>query len=78
MYVPKGVVHGFTNVGTNPGTLLFVETPAGPLEQFMEAIGEPVDDASKPPQGEADMEKILAAAERTNGIEFVAPGQAGY
>jgi mannose-6-phosphate isomerase-like protein (cupin superfamily) len=78
VYVPKGIVHGFTNVGTTPATLLFVETPAGPLEDFMEAIGDRVEDASRPPDGEPDMGQILAAAERTGGIQFVTPGEAGY
>ena len=76
VHVPRGLVHGFTNVDTTPGTLLFVETPAGPLEEFMEAIGEPVADTASAPAGEPDMEKIVDAANRTNGIEFVATEQA--
>jgi mannose-6-phosphate isomerase-like protein (cupin superfamily) len=76
VYVPKGLVHAFGNHGTQPGRLLFVETPAGPLEQWLAEIGDPVTDPSSPPQGAPDMEKLAAAAQRTGGIEFVE--QAGY
>ena len=32
----------FTNTGTANGRLLFVETPAGRLERWLDEIGEPV------------------------------------
>jgi mannose-6-phosphate isomerase-like protein (cupin superfamily) len=70
VYVPRTTVHAFTNTGTQKGKLLFIETPAGPLEQFLEEAGEPVSDPSSPPQGPPDMDKLLAGAQRTGGIEF--------
>jgi hypothetical protein len=60
-------VHAFTNTGTQKGKLLFIETPAGPLEQFLEEAGEPVSDPSSPPVGEPDMDKLLAGAQRSGG-----------
>jgi quercetin dioxygenase-like cupin family protein len=78
VFVPKGTVHAFTNIGAESGTLLFIETPSGALEEFMDAIGEPIDDPAVPPQGAPDMDKIVAAAERTGGIDFAVPVAAGY
>ena len=77
VYVPRTTVHAFTNTGTQKGKLLFIETPAGPLEQFVEEAGEPVSDPSSPPEGELDLDKLQASAQRTGGIEFVAPSEEG-
>ena len=65
----------FTNTGTDKGKLLFINTPAGPLEQFLVEFGEPVSDPSSPPEGEPDMDKLQASAQRTGGIEFVVPSE---
>jgi mannose-6-phosphate isomerase-like protein (cupin superfamily) len=70
VYVPRTTVHAFTNTGTQKGKLLFINTPAGPLEQFLVEFGEPVSDPSSPPEGEPDMDKLQASAQRTGGIEF--------
>ncbi len=75
VYVPHGLVHAFTNVGTEAGRILFIETPAGPLEQWLTEVGEPATDRSgPPPSGRPAMDTLLAAAERTGGIEFVQSG----
>jgi mannose-6-phosphate isomerase-like protein (cupin superfamily) len=70
VYVPRTTVHAFTNTGTQKGKILFINTPAGPLEQFLVEFGEPVSDPSSPPEGEPDMDKLQASAQRTGGIEF--------
>jgi mannose-6-phosphate isomerase-like protein (cupin superfamily) len=70
VYVPRTTVHAFTNTGKEKGKLLFINTPAGPLEQFLVEFGEPVSDPSSPPEGEPDMDKLQASAQRTGGIEF--------
>jgi mannose-6-phosphate isomerase-like protein (cupin superfamily) len=75
VYVPRTTVHAFTNIGTQKGKLLFIETPAGPVEQFLEEAGEPVSDPSSPPQGPPDMDKLQASAQRTGAIEFVVPSE---
>jgi mannose-6-phosphate isomerase-like protein (cupin superfamily) len=71
VHVPRGTAHAFTNTGDTNGRLLFVETPAGPLEQWLDEIGDPVDDPTSPPRGEPDMARLARAAEQTGGIEFV-------
>jgi mannose-6-phosphate isomerase-like protein (cupin superfamily) len=70
VYVPRTTVHAFTNTGTEKGKLLFINTPAGPLEPFLLEFGEPVSDPSSPPEGELDLDKLQASAQRTGGIEF--------
>ena len=75
VYVPRTTVHAFTNTGTQKGKILFINTPAGPLEQFLVEFGEPVSDPSSPPQGPPDMDKLQATAQRTGGIEIVVPSE---
>ena len=75
VYVPRTTVHAFTNTGTQKGKILFIETPAGPLEQFLEEAGEPVSDPSSPPEGPPDLDKLQASAQRTGAIEFVVPSE---
>jgi len=75
VYVPRTTVHAFTNIGTQKGKLLFIETPAGAVEQFLEEAGEPVSDPSSPPEGPPDMDKLQASAQRTGAIEFVEPSE---
>jgi mannose-6-phosphate isomerase-like protein (cupin superfamily) len=75
VYVPRTTVHAFTNTGTQKGKILFIETPAGAVEQFLEEAGEPVSDPSSPPVGEPDLDKLQASAQRTGGIEFVVPSE---
>jgi mannose-6-phosphate isomerase-like protein (cupin superfamily) len=70
VYVPRTTVHAFTNTGTEKGKILFIETPAGALEQFLVEAGEPVSDPSSPPEGPPDMDKLQSSAQRTGGIEF--------
>ena len=70
VYVPRTTVHAFTNTGTEKGKILFINTPAGPLEQFLVEFGEPVSDPSSPPEGELDLDKLQAIAQRTGGLEF--------
>jgi len=77
VYVPRTTVHAFTNTGTDKGKILFIEGPAGPLERWLEEVGEQVSDPSSPPQGPPDMDKLQASAQRTGGIEFVEPSEEG-
>ena len=57
--VPKGQLHTFQNVGTEPGKLLAVVWPAMAFEAFVSEVGTP-----EPPTGPPDIEKLLQAAAR--------------
>jgi quercetin dioxygenase-like cupin family protein len=60
--VPKGVLHTFRNVGTEPARVLLVVSPAG-LDEFWEKVGLPAVDRLTPPQPEPGMmERVLALA----------------
>lgn len=74
VHVPKGVPHGFTHVGSEPGRLLCIETHPGPLEAFFAAVGEAAPDGSVPPLQGATMDALLVAARRTGGLEIAIPG----
>jgi mannose-6-phosphate isomerase-like protein (cupin superfamily) len=49
VYVPRDVVHSFENVGTEPGRLLILSTPAGGTERLFLELGEPATEGSSPP-----------------------------
>lgn len=51
VHLPRGVVHGFKNVGTTPGTTLFTVIPARNFEEFFEKL------AALPP-GPPDMQAV--------------------
>ena len=48
VYVPKGTLHTFKNIGAQQGRLLVTITPAG-LEDFFYRIGTPAADLATPP-----------------------------
>ena len=49
VYVPRGTVHSYENVGTEPGRLLILSTPAGGTERIFFELGEPASEGSTPP-----------------------------
>ena len=52
VYVPRGTVHSYGNVGTEPGRLLILSTPAGGTERLFLELGEPASEGSPPPPTE--------------------------
>jgi quercetin dioxygenase-like cupin family protein len=74
IYVPKGDLHAYNNVGEEMGRMLVSQTPGGLHERFFEEIGEPATGESWPPvfKGLADMRRIAAIAAEY-GIEILAP-----
>ena len=48
LYVPKGALHAYENVGETTGRLLTLHTPGGSHELFLEEAGEPVDGGGAP------------------------------
>jgi mannose-6-phosphate isomerase-like protein (cupin superfamily) len=49
VYVPRGTTHSYENVGTEPGRLLILSTPAGGTERLFLELGEPATEGSPPP-----------------------------
>ena len=49
VYVPRGAVHSYENVGTKPGRILILSTPAGGTERIFFELGESVTESSTPP-----------------------------
>ncbi len=74
VYVPKGNLHAYKNVGDKPGRMLVSHTPGGLHERFFEEIGEQAQDKSKPPvpEGLLDLGSIVAVA-ATYGVEIPPP-----
>jgi mannose-6-phosphate isomerase-like protein (cupin superfamily) len=64
IFVPRGTLHAFTNVGEGPGRLLTSQTPGGLHERFFEEVGEEAVDRVNPPavEGSPDLERIAAIA----------------
>jgi mannose-6-phosphate isomerase-like protein (cupin superfamily) len=63
VYVPKGNLHTYKNVGTTPGKMLVSQTPGGLHERFFEEIGQEAQDNLKPIAHE-----VLPNAERSVAI----------
>lgn len=74
VHVPKGVPHGFTNLGSEAGTILCIETHPGPLEAFFDSLGVPMSNGDSPPLQVTAMDAVLNTARRTGGLEIVVPG----
>ena len=74
IYVPRGNLHAYKNVGDKPARMLVGQTPGGLHERFFEELGEPATDKTKPPtpKGQPDIEKIVAIAAEY-GIEISSP-----
>ncbi len=68
VFLPHGVIHGFTVTGDGPIRGLQLTVPSG-FEGFITEAGEP---AGAPASGAPDVQKLLAAATRHN-IEIKAP-----
>jgi len=74
VYVPRGNLHTYKNVGSEPGRMLASQTPGGLHERFFEELGEEAQDSTIPPvmEGPPDIERIVAIAARY-GIEVLPP-----
>ena len=74
---PKGLRHGFKNVGSKPAKVLAIATPSGP-EQFFAEVGQLVNLPMNPeqernqnrPPSPADIEKAVEIASTKYGIKF--------
>jgi hypothetical protein len=64
IYLPRGVVHSFRNIGTTPSKHWLIATPSG-LEKFFGDCAEEFGKAGGP-----DMNRIVEIAHK-HGIQFV-------
>jgi quercetin dioxygenase-like cupin family protein len=67
IYVPRGVMHSYRNVGQSDALMLTMFTPAG-MEGWFRETFVPVDDPAKPPPPISDdmIERMLDAGSRYN------------
>jgi hypothetical protein len=74
VFVPRGVVHNFTNVGQEPARCLGIVTPGGLHEKLLSSLGESAKAETLPPPPEAppDAEKF-AAIMRKYDTELLPP-----
>jgi quercetin dioxygenase-like cupin family protein len=79
IYVPKGDLHAFENVGETTGRMLVSQTPGGAYEGFVEEVGEPATGEAVPPAVEEapDVERLITiGAEYGIEVELPSSGQA--
>ena len=74
LYVPKGNLHRYRNMGETAGRLLVIHTPGGSHERFLEEAGEPaINEVSSPASEESLEAERIAAIGVEYGIEVVVP-----
>ena len=74
VFIPRGVVHGFTNVGQEPARCLGIVTPGGLAEKLLTGLGEPAKAETLPPLpvDQPDVERIAAIVSKYD-TEMVLP-----
>jgi mannose-6-phosphate isomerase-like protein (cupin superfamily) len=74
VYVPRGNLHTYKNVGSEPGRMLMSQTPGGLHERFFEELGEEAQGLTAPPAPETppDIRSIVKSAAKY-GIEMPPP-----
>ncbi|HET7273166.1 MAG TPA: cupin domain-containing protein [Rubrobacter sp.] len=66
VFVPRDVVHGFTNVGLEPARFMGIVTPGGLHEKLLSGMGEPAktETLPQPPEGPPDVERLVQIARK--------------
>jgi quercetin dioxygenase-like cupin family protein len=72
VFLPRGVLHGFTIVGTTALRGLVLTQPGG-FDEFVAEMGEPAKTRTIPAGGPPDLPKLLALAGKY-GIDLQLPG----
>jgi mannose-6-phosphate isomerase-like protein (cupin superfamily) len=68
---PRGIPHGFRVEGTKPARVLLMQS-GGTFAEFVHAVSQPADGATQTKPMEADMQKLLAAAQ-SHGLSILGP-----
>lgn len=73
IWLPRGIVHGFTVASDAPARILFITAPAG-FERWVAEVAVPAPSLTlpPPPAGPPDIEQFVAAGHKI-GLEFVPP-----
>jgi len=71
VYVPRGTLHTFRNVGTSPSRILALISPGG-FEKFFLEAGEPAREGSSPPEGEPDVGRVVEIGQK-HSLEIPPP-----
>jgi quercetin dioxygenase-like cupin family protein len=66
VHVPRGIRHRFKNRGTHTARMIFMFTPGGPEEAFLQYSDEARPGEQAPPLGPDLLERYLEMARRTN------------
>jgi mannose-6-phosphate isomerase-like protein (cupin superfamily) len=77
IFIPKGVVHGFKNVGQEPAKCLGIVTPGGLAEKLLTGLGEPAkaETLPPPPEGPPDVERIAEIVSNYDTEMVLPPGR---
>ncbi len=77
VFVPRGVVHGFTNVGEEPARIMGIVTPGGLHEKLLASLGEPAkaETLPPPPEGPPDVARIVETALKYDTEMLLPSGQ---
>jgi len=71
-FIPREMVHAYTNTGSVPARMLIMTTPGGIHEKFFAEAGEWIANPANPdePKGPPDIPHLLAVAPKY-GIEIL-------
>jgi hypothetical protein len=68
---PAGLAHTYLVTSEVARSLILVTPGSGAMEQFFRQAGEPVPELVLPEAGPLDIDRIVAAAERTGAVEIL-------
>ena len=77
VFIPRGVVHSFKNVGQEPARCLGIDTPGGLAEKLITGLGEQAkaETLPPPPEGPPDVERIAEIVSKYDTEMVLPPGQ---
>jgi mannose-6-phosphate isomerase-like protein (cupin superfamily) len=77
VFIPRGVVHGFKNLGQEPARFLGIDTPGGLAEKLLTNLGEPAkaETLPPPPEGPPDVERIAEIVSKYDTKMVLSPEQ---
>lgn len=75
VFIPKGAVHTFKNVGTGTTKMLILAVPAG-FEGYFRAVGRPAGEGAAPPMSPEEIEMAIAEAPNYDSEILLPPREA--